>query len=82
MHNNLDKQPVKQNTPIVAIGGCGQEWTTNRIIAHFTAYVNFTLYALVSFVRLCCAQARRLCRPEPCRLCHVWQAPHQTPPFS
>ena len=24
MHNNLDKQPVKQNTPIVAIGGCGQ----------------------------------------------------------
>lgn len=25
MHNNLDKQPVKQNTPIVAIGGCGQD---------------------------------------------------------
>lgn len=25
MHNSLDKQPVKQNTPIVAIGGCGQD---------------------------------------------------------
>ena len=27
------------------------------------------------------AQARRLCRPEPRRLCHVWQANHQPPPF-
>jgi len=25
MYNSLDKQSVKQNTPIVAIGGCGQE---------------------------------------------------------
>ena len=24
MYNSLDKQSVKQNTPIVAIGGCGQ----------------------------------------------------------
>ena len=27
------------------------------------------------------AQARRLCRPEPRRLCHVWQANHQPIPF-
>lgn len=29
MYNSLDKQSVKQNTPIVAIGGCGQEWKVN-----------------------------------------------------
>ena len=33
MHNNLDKQPVKQNTPIVAIGGCGQVNTHLYIIS-------------------------------------------------
>lgn len=32
MHNNLDKQPVKQNTPIVAIGGCGQLAVNTMII--------------------------------------------------
>lgn len=32
MHNNLDKQPVKQNTPIVAIGGCGQVGVDRRVI--------------------------------------------------
>ena len=32
MYNSLDKQSVKQNTPIVAIGGCGQEFQDKHII--------------------------------------------------
>ena len=41
MHNNLDKQPVKQNTPIVAIGGCGQVLTINTIIAQISIHVKY-----------------------------------------
>ena len=36
MHNNLDKQPVKQNTPIVAIGGCGQVLDHTPIITYLS----------------------------------------------
>ncbi len=32
MYNSLDKQSVKQNTPIVAIGGCGQAAAHKPII--------------------------------------------------
>ena len=40
MHNNLDKQPVKQNTPIVAIGGCGQGLHIMFIVSLITTFVN------------------------------------------
>ena len=39
MHNNLDKQPVKQNTPIVAIGGCGQDDSHIFIISNLRQFV-------------------------------------------
>ena len=33
MYNSLDKQSVKQNTPIVAIGGCGQGFCVLDILS-------------------------------------------------
>ena len=41
MYNSLDKQSVKQNTPIVAIGGCGQaqiDYTHNSTSRLFCQY--------------------------------------------
>ena len=35
MHNSLDKQPAKQNAPVVAIEGCGQDMPT---IAYYTCF--------------------------------------------
>ena len=46
MHNNLDKQPVKQNTPIVAIGGCGQDISHNDMISYFYTNVK-RIYTLI-----------------------------------
>jgi len=40
MYNSLDKQSVKQNTPIVAIGGCGQGTIVINTIANFISFVN------------------------------------------
>lgn len=41
MYNSLDKQSVKQNTPIVAIGGCGQGINRTSMIALLLAFVKY-----------------------------------------
>lgn len=41
MYNSLDKQSVKQNTPIVAIGGCGQDLHVVLIISQMIANGNY-----------------------------------------
>jgi hypothetical protein len=43
MYNSLDKQSVKQNTPIVAIGGCGQVFSFHTYIN-----INSDIYQLLS----------------------------------
>lgn len=45
MYNSLDKQSVKQNTPIVAIGGCGQVGEKLIYISLFAQKVNDLTYA-------------------------------------
>jgi hypothetical protein len=42
MYNSLDKQSVKQNTPIVAIGGCGQVGGHIYIVSYICITSNST----------------------------------------
>ena len=44
MHNSLDKQPAKQNAPVVAIEGCGQDLTTIYSILYHGIYVKLFVF--------------------------------------